>query len=933
MSGLRRPRRIDGGVPRCLAVPVAVLVAMATLLPAGPARGQTADPVWPGSRYGGTYYHAPTGTVVVQCLVGDTLYVAGDFTGIGYRDGYGNSALGNFAAVEAAAGAVLEGWPRIDGTVFALASDGAGGWYVGGKFSTVGGLARANLAHVLADRSVSPWNPGASDTVAALLLDGATLYAGGRFAAAGGASRSNLAALDAASGAALAWNPGADERVNCLARAGAHVVAGGYFANVGGQPHAGLAVIDAAGGGVLPWALDVGGLVSSLSADAGRVYVGGTFGSVAGQPRSHLAAFDAASGALLPWAPVPNLGVTAVFAAGERVYASGSFGNVNGLTRTRIAALDTLTGAPLAWTPTLTAPGRAFARRGSALYVVGTFAGASGKLRGAGAAFDVASGALLPWNPGANSILSLGVWGSAVMIGGAFTQIEGSPTSRLGAIDVNTGRALPAPVPDFAVSAIAFDGPRVFVGGYFTVIGGQSRPYLAMFDRGTGVVQSWGAAPSGPVTDLLVDGDRVYICGDFTSVGGQPRTRFAALDRVTGALLPWNPAVEGGVYGLIAVADTAVWVNRWFRDANQDWHSMLTGFGAAGGLPLPNEYEAGSQGSILDGARLGETLYVAGGFTSFAGLPRPGVAAIDVGTGAVLPWAPSRSGAAGAIEAAHGRIYVGGGSGAGEVPLEAFDAVTGAPSGWSGTVSDGYMDLVASVHTIVTSAGAVYVGGYFKKAGGEDHFCLARFPAELPPFPAVSLTAPDASAPLLIGTQHALQWESHVGDGAPYFVNLLLSRTGPGGPWETIATGLPASGSFDWTVTGPPAVHGAFVRAEAHGYAGQVASAMNPVALTLTDGYADVPAPAPAGPAYLAPPAPNPARGGTSFAWSLARAGHARLAVLDVQGREIAVLAAGAFGPGSRRSRLDTTGWPAGVYFARLSAGGAALVRRFAVTR
>lgn len=930
MSGLRRPRRIDGGTPRCLAM----LVALATLLPAGPARGQTADPAWPGSRYAGTYYHAPTGFVGVQCLVGDTLYVAGDFTGIGYRDGYGNNALGNFAAVEATGGAVLEGWPRVNGTVFAIASDGAGGWYVGGKFTTVGGLARENLAHVREDRSVSPWNPGASDTVAALLLDGATLYAGGRFAIAGGASRLNLAALDAATGAALAWNPGADERVNCLARAGARVVAGGYFANVGGQPHAGLAVIDA-GGGVLPWALDVNGLVSSLSADAGRVYVGGTFGSVAGQPRAHLAAFEAASGALLPWAPVPNLGVTAVFAAGDRVFASGSFGNVNGLTRTRIAALDTLSGAPLAWTPTLTAPGRAFALRGSALYVVGTFAGASGRLRGSGAAFDVASGALLPWNPGANSILTLGAWGSAVLIGGAFTQIEGSPTSRLGAIDTKTGRALAAPVPGSAVSAIAFDGPRVFVGGYFTVLGGQSRPYLAMFDRATGVVQSWGAAPSGPVTDLLVHGDRLYVHGDFTSVGGVPRQRVAAFDLASGALLPWSPVVPGGgIYGLVAVADTTLFVSRVYEDSNSTLHRTLTGIGIPSGLAGPVEYEVGPWYGIRDGCVLGNTLYVAGDFTSFAGLPRPGVAAIDLGTGAVLPWSPVRSGSPAAIRAAHGRVYVGGGgSGPGEAPLEAFDAVTGAPSGWSGTVSDGYQDIVAQVASIVTSADAVYVSGYFKKAGGEDHFCLARFPAELPPSPVVSLAAPDASAPLLIGTQHALQWASRVGDGMPYFVNLLLSRTGPGGPWEPIATGLPASGSFDWTVTGPPSVHEAFVRAEAHGFAGQVASATNPVALTLTDGIADVPAPAPAGPAFLAPPAPNPARGGTIFSWSLARAGHARLAVLDVQGREIAVLAAGSFGPGSHRSQLDTTGWPSGVYFARLSAGGAALVRRFAVTR
>lgn len=930
MSLRNRTRPRDNGLRRSPLATLSLVAALSTALGAGLARAQTAEPCWPGSRSGGTYYHAPSGVVTRQCLVGDTLYVAGNFTGIGYRDGYGNSVLSSFAAVEATGGTVIEGWPRVTGTVFALASDGAGGWYLGGKFTSVGGVARANLAHVLADRSVSAWDPGASDTVATLVLDGPALYVGGRFATAGGAGRSNLAALDAATGAALAWNPGADERVHCLAKVGANLVAGGYFANVGGQPHAGLAVIDAASGAVLPWSLDVGGIVTCVSSDAGRVYVGGTFASVAAQPRTHLAAFDAASGALLPWSPVPNLGVTALLASGGRVYASGSFGNVNNLTRTRIAALDALTGAPQAWTPTLTGPGRAFALRGSTLYVVGTFAGASGTLRGAGAAFDVASGALLPWNPGANSILAVGAWGSAVAIGGGFTLIEGKPTTYLGAIDARTGRPMLAPAPNFPVSSIASDGTRVFVGGYFTTFGGQSHPYLAMFDHATGAVQNWGATPSGDVTDLLVHGDRVYITGNFTSVGGQPRTRLAALDRVSGALLPWNPVVEGGVYGLVAIVDTTIFVSRSYRDSNDVVRWTLTGIGTASGLPLPTEYEVGPSGGVHDGSVLGNTLYVAGGFTSFAGLPRPSVAAVDLVSGTVLPWAPSRSGYAETIAAAHGRVYV---SGEGLVPLAAFDPVTGAPAAWAGTVSDGYLDLSASVISIVTGADAVYVGGFFLKAGGDDHFCLAKFPSELPATLAVSLAAPDASAPLLIGTQQALQWTSQLGPGIPYFVDLLLSRTGPGGPWEPIASGLPASGSFEWTVTGPPAVHSAYVRAEAHGWAGQLAYASNPVALTITDGIADVPAAPASGAVFLAPPSPNPAQAGTVLAWGLPRADHVRLAVLDVQGREIAVLADGSFGPGPRRSKLDTTGWPAGVYFARLRAGEAALVRRFVVAR
>jgi hypothetical protein len=48
----------------------------------------------------------------------------------------------------------------VDGRVLAGVSDGAGGWFIGGDFRSVGGIQRSNLAHVLADKSIGPWDPG-----------------------------------------------------------------------------------------------------------------------------------------------------------------------------------------------------------------------------------------------------------------------------------------------------------------------------------------------------------------------------------------------------------------------------------------------------------------------------------------------------------------------------------------------------------------------------------------------------------------------------------------------------------------------------------------------------------------------------------------------------------------------------------------------------
>jgi hypothetical protein len=82
---------------------------------------------------------------------------------------------------------------------------------------------------------------------------------------------------------------------------------------------------------------------------------------------------------------------------------------------------------------------------------------------------------------------------------------------------------------------------------------------------------------------------------------------------------------------------------------------------------------------------------------------------------------------------------------------------------------------------------------------------------------------------------------------------------------------------------------------------------------------------------------PNPARGPARIDYALARQAHVHLGVVDVQGREIAVLADGVAQPGGYQVMWDgstTRGRaPAGVYFVRLLTDGQTFVRRIALTR
>src|SRR5580765_2478305 len=79
------------------------------------------------------------GGVSAIVVSGNTLYIGGNFTHVGPETGGG-------VPVDAATGVAIPGFPKIAGAVFAVVSDGAGGWFIGGSFTAVGGIARSNLA-------------------------------------------------------------------------------------------------------------------------------------------------------------------------------------------------------------------------------------------------------------------------------------------------------------------------------------------------------------------------------------------------------------------------------------------------------------------------------------------------------------------------------------------------------------------------------------------------------------------------------------------------------------------------------------------------------------------------------------------------------------------------------------------------------------------
>jgi hypothetical protein len=284
----RRPSRSRATALACLA-------ALTTLLLLAPtARANTAIP---DSGY------VTNGEVKAIAHVGSITYIGGAFTEVGPATGPG-VAINS----EGAESGGDKGWARIwgsGGSISAVASDGSGGYYIGGSFSEVAGHAAENLAHIKSNGEVDTgWLPKANNTVNALAVSGEIVYAGGIFTVIGtnSAARNRIAALKASgAGEATSWNPKASNTVNALAVSGTSVVyVGGTFTEIGSTvvTRNRLAAIKTNAEATAPaeatsWNPNANNTVNALavSSSGSRLYIGGVFTSLGTGDRAYYASF------------------------------------------------------------------------------------------------------------------------------------------------------------------------------------------------------------------------------------------------------------------------------------------------------------------------------------------------------------------------------------------------------------------------------------------------------------------------------------------------------------------------------------------------------------------------------------------------------------------------------------------------------------------
>lgn len=213
--------------------------------------------------------------------------------------------------------------PRVNGKVFAIANT-ATRTFIGGEFTVVGGQSRVGIAAIkvapgttadgkLDGKFVANTN-GVVNAVA-VSADGGTVFLGGKFTSVNGTPRANLAAVSATTGAVLGtWRAdtsGSSPEVLSLAVLGDKLYVGGRFGGIDGRTaYKRIAAVSVGAGDVIGTFQPKPSLHAvrflTVDPDESTVFAGGGFHTIGGASReAGVAELDGTTGLATPFAPTP----------------------------------------------------------------------------------------------------------------------------------------------------------------------------------------------------------------------------------------------------------------------------------------------------------------------------------------------------------------------------------------------------------------------------------------------------------------------------------------------------------------------------------------------------------------------------------------------------------------------------------------------------
>ncbi|RMG55905.1 MAG: T9SS C-terminal target domain-containing protein [Bacteroidetes bacterium] len=673
----------------------------------------------------------PNGPVYSLLHQGDTTYYGGQFTQAGYYSAY----LGQVRLDDAIP---QQAFPMANGPIEVVLPDGNGGWYVGGGFTQIADQSRSYLAHILPDGSLdASFSPQPNGQVYALdKLDG-RLYVGGSFTQIGGQSQAYLAALEIAQQGALApWQPQLNGAVRSLTAAPpATLYAGGSFSEVNGLPQPYLVELTLDSARVVPTP-SVNSTVETLVVEGDALYVGGSF-SKAGNYSPYLALLSPQEDEPDRRFPRFNGSVRTIIPDGNGgYYAGGSFTQVAGQNQAYLVHLFSDFSIDPAFNPQPNGAVEVLQLTGNFLYVGGSFSQIGGQAQGYIARLDLSqNGAITSWSPGLNgAVYTIHAHPNPayLYVGGSFTEVNGQRQQYMATLETAGSGMLQMPSANSTVYAIE-DHPSIsggtgltYVGGAFSATGFYA-PFAALLAAGGDLPSLDFPAVNGYIEVIIGDGNGGwYLGGSFTQVEGQNRPYLAHVTSSLSLDPTFLPAPNNTVRSLWLEGNT-LYVGGDFTQIGG--HSMqgVAALDAGSGQILPawqnNSLATGTNGSVRSLILGGGVIYLGGSFTQLNGQSRAYLASVNPANGGVLGFNPGANAVVYDLAYQGGTLYAGGSfnqvAGQSQLYLAALDGAGQLVPGFAPQANGTVLALDAY-------NGQLWVGGNFTQIGGQPRNRLAQ---------------------------------------------------------------------------------------------------------------------------------------------------------------------------------------------------------------
>lgn len=544
----------------------------------------------------------------------------------------------------------MEAIRDIDGTVNEVISDGDGGYFIGGAFTSMNGISRQGLAHlnesgILQPLSISLSHEGNNGKINKLILKGDTLFIAGLFDSVNGSAHSSLAALSISSQELLDWTFNVTNKATLPAEIidaqleGDELFLVGEFEAINGLARSKVASINI-------MEQQISGLnfrfksssvseerpLRAITAYDNKIFIGGDFTRI-GEIMESCVVDDEFAQVQNPLSMIKSVSASVSDGQGGW-YVAGNFNTVQDQPRNKLAHIDgqgQLTDFNLELESEVSID--CLALKDDVLIVGGDFEVFAGEDINDLAIVHLDDFTIEGIGMGGHAnagVRSLALSGDTLLVGGRFYTIQSTPIRCLAAINL---AAQDYPLFDWApgnldattyssIDQIIPSGDTLFLHGTMNGANSlfyESRYEVAAINRQTGLLLDWDPelSPTNDIYEILIFQNQLLVAGDFNSIAGTDENYLAAFNVNDLSHTPLPFTIDDAVTALTNIGPR-LYLGGDFEHINDEPRYKLAAYDTETGqlLPWKTDHEGLSSANIHSLNTDGNNIYIEGVFTA-----------------------------------------------------------------------------------------------------------------------------------------------------------------------------------------------------------------------------------------------------------------------------------------------------------------------------